>query len=315
MKKDFLSMADLSSLEVEELFKLTDRLKKSPYNHSLQDKVIVLFFEKPSTRTRISFEAGISHLGGKSIYVDATTTQMSRGETVEDTARTVGRFVDAIVARVYRHETLVRLAENSRVPVVNALSDLEHPCQALADLYTMRERVGDLSMVKVAFVGDGNNVCNSLMLGSAIAGNRFAAATPARYAPDMNVITQAKKSGGNRIELVTEPEEAVKDASFVYTDVFVSMGDEAERTQRLKAFLPKYQVNEVLMAKARNGAFFMHCLPAHRGEEVTAEVIDGPRSIVFDQAENRMHVQKALLTMLLGRQPSNLPNNHSGSKG
>jgi ornithine carbamoyltransferase len=299
LRKDFLSVGDITAQDLDEIFRITDKLKKNPYNKALENKVVVLLFEKPSTRTRLSFEAGVSHMGGKPIYVDATTTQMSRGETVEDTAKTVERFSDAIVARVYKHETLVGLAGHSRNPVVNALSNLEHPCQALADLYTIKERSRDLRNEKVAFIGDGNNVCNSLMLICALAGVEFAAATPVSHRPDANAVAAAKKMGGDRIQLVEEPAVAVRDASFVYTDVFVSMGDEAQRQERLRTFVPRYQVNEALMMKARDKALFMHCLPAHRGEEVTAEVMDGQRSIVFDQAENRMHVQKALLTLLL----------------
>jgi ornithine carbamoyltransferase len=301
MKKDFLSVGDLSKKEMEELFRIAKELKRKPYGTALKDKTIVLLFEKASTRTRLSFEAGIGHLGGKSIYVDASTSQLARGETVEDTGRVMERFVDGIVARVYKHETLVGLAKNSRIPVINALSDVEHPCQAIADLFTVLQKAGSFKDQKIAFIGDGDNVCNSLMLGCAILGVEFSAATPPGYKPNAEILAKAKKLAGNKIQVFDDPVKAVNDASFVYTDVFVSMGNEAEKEERLKIFVPKYQVTRGLMGHARKGALFMHCLPAHRGQEVAADVIDGKSSIVFDQAENRMHTQNALLKMLYSR--------------
>jgi len=301
MKKDFLSVCDLSKEEIEELFRITKGLKRRPYGTALRNKTLVLLFEKASTRTRLSFEAGIGHMGGRSIYVDASTSQLSRGETVEDTGRVMERFVDGIVARVYRHAMLVGLANSSHIPVINALSDLEHPCQALGDLFTILEKAGSLEGQKVAFVGDGDNVCNSLMLGCAIMGVEFAAATPPNYRLNSELFGKAKKLGRNKVQAFDDPKEAVDNASFVYTDVFVSMGNEAEKEERLGTFVPKYQVTEELMDHARRGAKFMHCLPAHRGQEVAAKVIDGRSSIVFDQAENRMHTQKALLKMLYSR--------------
>ena len=301
MKKDFLSVGDLNKKEIEHLFQVTKELKRKPYSTPLKNKTIVLLFEKASTRTRLSFEAGIGHLAGKAIYVDASTSQLARGETVEDTARVMERFVDGIVARVYKHEMLVGLARNSDIPVINALSDLEHPCQALADIFTVLEKAGTLKRQKVAFIGDGNNVCNSLMLCCAILGVEFAAATPLGYRPNAEILARAKKLAGEKIQIYDDPTKAVNDASFVYTDVFVSMGNEAEKAERLKTFVPKYQVTSELMGKARKGALFMHCLPAHRGQEVAADVIDGRSSIVFDQAENRMHTQNALLKMLYSR--------------
>ncbi|MDG6939843.1 MAG: ornithine carbamoyltransferase [Nitrososphaerota archaeon] len=295
MEKDFLSIADMTRHDMAEIFAIASRLRHYKYGRQLENKTIALLFEKPSTRTRLSFEAGIIHLGGSPIYMDASSTQISRGETVEDTARTMERFVDGVVARVFKHETLVGLAGRSRLPVINALSDLEHPCQVLADLFTIKEKKGDLERQKVAFVGDGNNVCNSLILGCAIAGAGISVAVPESHRPNDKVVSMAKKIAGDRVEVVTEPDEAVRDASVVYTDVFVSMGDEATRERRLQEFVPKYQVTERLMSMAKGDSIFMHCLPAHRGEEVQAEVIDGGRSVVFDQAENRLHVQKALL--------------------
>jgi len=301
LKKDFLSIGDLSRSELQQLFQLTKKLKSHPRSSALRDKAIVMLFEKASTRTRLSFEAGIYHLGGSVIYVDASTSQLARGETVEDTGRVMERFVDGIVARVYRHDTLVGLAKSTHVPVVNALSDLEHPCQALADLYTVLEKAGSFKGQKVAYVGDGDNVCNSLMLGCAILGVDFAAATPPKYRPSAVIFAKSRRLAGEKVQVFDDPVRAVNDASFVYTDVFVSMGNETEKEERLKAFVPKYQVTRELMSHAKKGALFMHCLPAHRGQEVAADVIDGKNSIVFDQAENRMHTQNALLTMLYSR--------------
>lgn len=300
MKKDLLSVSDLEKEEVLELWELARRLKREPVKDSLKGKVFALLFEKPSTRTRISFEAGITQLGGSSIYIDASTTQLSRGETIEDTARTMERYVDMVIARVYSHETLIRMAINMSKPVVNALSDIEHPCQALSDYFTMMEKFEKVEGVKVAYVGDGNNVCNSLLLAGAMMGAYVTIAGPKRYRPNQAIVDLAKKLGGERIRIIESPEEAVKDADVVYTDVFISMGEEREREERFKAFLPRYRVTKKLMELASDRAIFMHCLPAHRGEEVEDEVIDGPNSVVFDQAENRMHVQKALILKMMG---------------
>jgi ornithine carbamoyltransferase len=300
MKKDLLSVNDLEREEVLEIWELAKRLKKEPVKDLLKGKVFALLFEKPSTRTRISFEAGITQLGGSSIYIDATTTQLSRGETIEDTARTMERYVDMVIARVYSHETLIRMAINMNKPVINALSDVEHPCQALSDYFTIMEKFGKVEGVKVAYVGDGNNVCNSLLLAGAMMGAYVSVAGPRRYWPNTAIVDMAKKLGGDRIRVLESPEEAVKDADVVYTDVFISMGDEREREERFKAFLPRYRVTKGLMELASDRAIFMHCLPAHRGEEVEEEVIDGASSVVFDQAENRMHVQKALILKMMG---------------
>ncbi len=299
MKKDFLSAADVTREEVYDLFKLSRRLKEEPLGDQLKGKVFALLFEKPSTRTRMSFEAGIAHLGGSPIYVDASTTQLARGETIEDTARTLERYVDMVIARVYSHETLVKLAINMKKPVVNALSDVEHPCQALADYFTIWEKFGRVEGIKLAYVGDGNNVCHSLLLMGATLGVDIRVASPSKYMPSRAIVEMAEERLGRRILLTEEPEEAVRGADVVYTDVFVSMGSEREKEERLKTFIPKYQVNEELMGLASENAVFMHCLPAKRGQEVVDEVIDGPRSIVFDQAENRMHTQKALILKLL----------------
>lgn len=295
MEKDFLSMSDLTKHDVNEIFTIASRLKMNKYGRQLEDKVLALFFEKPSTRTRLSFEAGIRHLGGSTIYLDAVTTQISRGESLEDTARMFERFVDGLIARVYKHQTLETIAKYARIPVINALSDREHPCQVLSDLFTIKEKKGRLEDQKIAFIGDGNNVCNSLLLGCGIMGIPISVATPPEFRPSQKIIELLQPVLKDQLVVTSEPEQAVHDASVVYTDVFVSMGDEATKEKRLGAFLPKYQINQKLMSQARDGAIFMHCLPAHRGEEVQAEVIDGSQSVVFDQAENRMHVQKALL--------------------
>lgn len=300
MKKDFLSALDITRDEIYDLFKLAKKLKEKPLGQQLKGKVFALLFEKPSTRTRVSFEAGILHLGGSPIYIDATTTQLARGETIEDTARTLDRYVDMVIARVYKHETLVKLAINMGKPVINALSDIEHPCQALADYFTIWERFGRVEGIKLAYIGDGNNVCHSLLLMGATLGANLRVAAPPKYMPNSAIVELAEERLGRKILLTEDPKEAAKGADVIYTDVFVSMGMEKEKEERLKVFIPKYQVTEELMELASEKAIFMHCLPAHRGQEVVDEVIDGQRSVVFDQAENRMHTQKALILKLLG---------------
>ena len=298
---DFISITDFSIEEMEQVWSMTDKLKKNPYNNLLNGKNILLLFEKPSTRTRVSFEVGINQMGGHPIYMDASTSQLSRGESIEDTGHTLDRYVDMVVARVYRHEDLVKLALSMEKPVINALSDLEHPCQIMADFYTIREKLGSLKGRKIAFIGDGsNNVCTSLILGSALAGLKITVASPRGYEPRRAIIEMANELSPNTVNVVDDPGEAVRDADVVYTDVFVSMGQEREKEQRLSLFLPKYQVNEELMNKAPKDSLFMHCLPAHYGEEVTKEVLYGKHSIVFDQAENRLHVQKAIMLKLFG---------------
>ncbi|MGC8661399.1 MAG: ornithine carbamoyltransferase [Nitrososphaeria archaeon] len=299
---DYISVTDFSIEEMEEVWSMTDRLKANPLNNLLYGKNVLLLFEKPSTRTRVSFEVGINQLGGSPIYMDASTSQLSRGEPVEDTGHTLDRYVDMVVARVYRHEDLVKLALSMEKPVVNALSDLEHPCQIMADLYTIREKLGGVRGKRIAFIGDGsNNVCTSLILGSALAGARVTVASPPGYEPKKAVVGMANELSANSIKVTDDPAEAVSDADAIYTDVFTSMGQEKEKEQRLAAFLPKYQVNEQLMKGAPEGSLFMHCLPAHHGEEVTKEVLYGSHSVVFDQAENRLHVQKAIMLKLFNR--------------
>ncbi len=298
---DFISITDFSSEEMEQVWSMTDKLREKPFNDLLNGKNILLLFEKPSTRTRVSFEVGVNQLGGHPIYMDASTSQLSRGEPIEDTGHTLDRYVDMVVARVYRHEDLVKLALSMEKPVVNALSDLEHPCQIMADLYTIRGKLGGLRGRKIAFIGDGsNNVCTSLILGSALAGSKITVASPNGYEPKKAIIDMANELSSDSAKVVNDPAQAVSDADVIYTDVFTSMGQEKEREHRLSVFLPKYQVNEQLMNMAPKDSIFMHCLPAHHGEEVTREVLYGNHSVVFDQAENRLHVQKAIMLKLFG---------------
>jgi len=302
MKKDFLTLDDITKQEMFEVFELAEKLKKNPIKSYLKGKVFCLFFEKPSTRTRVSFESGIKQLDGDTVYLDKTTSQMSRGETVEDTSRVLERYVDGIIARVYSHKTLEIMSRSTDIPIINALSDLSHPCQILSDLFTIKEKFKSLKGLKLAYVGDGNNVCNSLLLGCAKVGMDISVACPKGFEPDklmLEIAGNYAKITKSKIVVGTEPRDLVKDSNVIYNDTFVSMGEEKETEKRLKIFLPKYQVNEKLLSLASSDVLYMHCLPAHRGQEVTSDVIDGPRSIVFDQAENRLHVQKALLAKMV----------------
>jgi len=302
--EDMCSVGDLSSAEVRAILKLGHEVKRNPreYRHALDAKQMVLMFEKASLRTRLSFETGINTMGGSAIFVDQTNSPLGEREAIADIARNVERWVDVIVLRTYAHDTITEMAANSRVPVINALSDFEHPCQALADFMTIEEHFGSAAGVNFTFVGDGNNVCHSLMLTGAQLGTNVTIATPRGYSPDIEIVTRAREiaqANNCEIRLLQDPQAAVEGADAVYTDVCVSMGFEHESTKREPIFRP-FQVNEALMRKAAPHAVFMHCLPARRNAEVTDEVLDGPQSIVFDQAENRMHCQKALLLLLLG---------------
>jgi ornithine carbamoyltransferase len=302
--EDMCSIADLSSAEVRAILKLGHEVKRNPlqYRHALDAKQMVLMFEKASLRTRLAFETGINTMGGNAIFVDQTNAPLGERESIADVARNVERWVDVIVLRTYAHDTITEMAANSRVPVINALSDFEHPCQALADFMTLEEHFGASAGLNFTYVGDGNNVCHSLMLTGAQLGVNVTVATPRGYSPDIEIATIAKEiaeKNGCELRLLQDPQAAVEGADAVYTDVCVSMGFEHESTKRAPIFRP-FQVNEALMAKASPHAVFMHCLPARRNEEVTDAVIDSSQSIVFDQAENRMHVQKALLLLLLG---------------
>lgn len=302
--KDFLSLADLDSAAVESLLDLAAAVKRQPleYRRSLDGKILALIFEKHSTRTRVSFEAAMLQLGGASLFLGSETLHLGRGESMADTARVLSRYVDAVVARVFSHADVVELAEYATIPVINGLSDRLHPCQALADLLTLRERFGRLAGLRLAYVGDGNNVCHELLLGGVKLGLRVSVAAPHGYWPEASVVAgavrEAQHAGRPIPEIGADPGVAVEGADAVYTDVWTSMGQEGEAEDRRKAFRD-FTVTIAMMERAQSDAVFMHCLPAHRGEEVLAEVIDGPRSVVFDQAENRLHAQKALLLRLL----------------
>jgi ornithine carbamoyltransferase len=302
--EDLCSIADLKSSEVRALMKLGHDVKLNPreYRDALDAKQMVLMFEKASLRTRLAFETGINTMGGNAIFVDQTSSPLGEREAIADVARNVERWVDVIVLRTYAHDTITEMAANSRVPVINALSDFEHPCQALADFMTLEEHFGSSAGLNFTYVGDGNNVCHSLMLTGAQLGANVTVATPRGYSPDIEIVTKAREiaeQNGCELKLTQDPQAAVENSHAVYTDVCVSMGMEHESTKRAPIFRP-FQVNETLMSKAREDAVFMHCLPARRNAEVTDAVLDGPQSIVFDQAENRMHAQKALLLLLLG---------------
>jgi ornithine carbamoyltransferase len=304
--RSILSIADLSSDEIERLLNRAALLKAEWHSGGnpplLAGKTLALIFEKPSLRTRVTFEAGMSQLGGHAIYLAGADIQLGVRESVPDIARNLSRWVEAISARTFAHSTVAQLAENASIPVINALSDLEHPCQALADLLTIREKKGRLEGLTLAYVGDGNNVCHSLLLASAKMGMNMAVAHPEGYAPDLGIVAAAEMAAareGARVTLTTDAREAVSQADVVYTDVWTSMGQESEKTAREAVFRP-YQVNAALLNAAKGDAIVLHCLPAHRGEEITADVLDGAQSVVLDEAENRLHAQKALLLELIG---------------
>jgi ornithine carbamoyltransferase len=301
--QDLIAERDLSRRDIELIFQLAERVKASPgsYVKALAGKQLALIFEKPSLRTRVTFEVGMTSLGGFAIYLDHTKPRLGEREAIKDVARNLERWVHGIVARTYSHASVEELAEHTSIPVVNALTDLLHPCQALADFFTLSEKFGRLKGLRLAYVGDGNNVCHSLMVTAAKLGASIHVATPPGFEPKAEVVEDAKtfaRKSGAKIHLFSDPVEAVAGAQAVYTDVWASMGQEYAAHLRAQVFAP-YRVTEELMEAAGPSAMFMHCLPAHRGQEVTDAVIDSPRSIVFDQAENRLHVQKALLLLLL----------------
>jgi len=300
-----LAVRDLSRESVLALFKETAELKamrrRALSAQRLSGKTLGLFFEKPSTRTRVSFEAGMNQLGGQSIFLSVADIQMRRGETVADTARVLSRYLDGLVIRCHEHRTVEEWARNATIPVINGLTDLHHPCQVLSDLFTIREKKRRWKGIKIAYVGDGNNVANSLIEGAAIMGLAISVACPQGYEPDASIVEWARERAERTdvvIEVVQDPYIAVKGADVLYTDVWTSMGRENEEAQRTEALRP-YQLNGRLVAAADPDAIVMHCLPAHRGQEITADVLDGPQSVVLDQAENRLHVQKAILIKLL----------------
>ena len=305
-KKDILSISDLSTKEINTILMLASKLKREQKRGKarplLHGKMLGMIFQKPSTRTRVSFEVGMFQLGGDAVYLGANDIQLSRGETIEDTAKTLSLYLDCIMARVYNHIDVQRLAGYASVPVINGLSDLFHPCQVLADLMTIQEQKKKLKGLQLAWLGDGDNVCNDLMLGCAKTGINMTAACPKGYEPSKDIVALAKAEGkktGVDIAITEDATSAVKDADVIATDTFISIGKEDERMTRESIFLPKYQVNIDTMKLAKSDVIFMHCLPAKRGMEVTGEVIDGKQSVVWQEAENRLHTQKALLCLLM----------------
>src|SRR5246500_5060132 len=301
---DLVSTRDLGPQGVQAVLHLAELMKSRPsvFQRSLAGKQMVMFFEKPSLRTRLTFEAGMTSLGGSAIFVDQSKNKLDEREKLSDIAHNLERWVDVIVLRTFAQETIMGMARHASIPVINALSDLEHPCQALADYFTLVERFGDLKDITLAYVGDGNNVAHSLLLTCACAGSSIRIATPKVYACNAQIVADARKIAkqtGARMEFLTDPHAAVAGVDAVYTDAWASMGQEQQVAERAQIF-PPYQVNRALMAEAAPHAVFMHCLPAHRGEEVTDEIMDSEQSVIFEQAENRMHVQKAILYLLLG---------------
>jgi len=303
-KRDLISILDVKD-DLVGLLELAASIKNrtkagEPYE-PLRGKSLAMIFEKASTRTRVSFEVGMTQLGGHALFLSPSDLQLGRGETIADTARVLSRYVDGIMYRAFRRENVLELARNASVPVINGLDDKEHPCQVIADLFTILEHRRSFKGAKLAYVGDGNNVCNSLLIGAAIVGMDVTAACPSGYEPDAELLVTARRIGkesGSKIHVVADPVAAVQRADVVYTDVWVSMGQEKEKELREKVFRP-YQVNSTLLDHAKKDAVVMHCLPAHRGLEITDDVMDGPQSIVLDQAENRLHAQKAILSRLL----------------
>jgi ornithine carbamoyltransferase len=304
MKKDFVSIADFSREELENIFEITKDLKKKTKNgqsqHLCSGKTMAMIFAKPSARTRISFETGIYQLGGYALYLAPGDIGIGKREAVKDIARVISRYNDIIMARLFDHAHILELAEYASVPVINGLTDYNHPCQIMADIYTVSEHKGTFEDLKIVYVGDGNNVANSWINLAAKFSMNLVICSPSGYEPDIQTLKYARTCGVSKIEVVKDPLVAVKDADVVYTDVWASMGQEKEAEARKEAF-KGYQVNSDLMKNAKPDASVMHCLPAHRGDEITDDVIDGPQSIVFDEAENRMHVQKAIIAYLLGK--------------
>jgi ornithine carbamoyltransferase len=303
--KSLASLYDLTREEIEQIFKTSELLKlqslRGQDHPLLKGKTLAMIFEKPSTRTRVSFEVGMWQLGGYALYLSSNDLQLGRGETIGDTAQVLSRYVQGIMARVFAHQTILDLVKYSRVPVINGLSDFSHPCQGLADLFTVYEKKGRLEGLRMAYVGDGNNVAHSLLYGCSKMGMTIVLGCPKGYEPDPKVVAQAKeeaKRTGGEVKVVQDPREAVKGADVVYTDVWASMGKEKEREERIKVLKP-YQVNPQLVKEAKENYIFMHCLPAHRGEEVVNEVADSKNSVIFDQAENRMHTQKAVMALTM----------------
>lgn len=296
--KDLLTLAELTPKEFAGLIDYSIKLKKELKSENkplLKNKTLTMIFQKPSTRTRVSFEVAMYQLGGHAVNLSSNEMQLSRGESIEDTAKTLSRYTNCIMARVYDHSLLEKLSQSSSIPVINGLSDSFHPCQILADFMTIKEKKGSLKGLKIAWIGDGNNVCNSMIYGCALSGVSISVATPKGFEPDAKVVAESKKS--TSMELTTDPLIAIKNADVVITDTFTSI--HTNDPKRIKKFLPQFQVNEKLMNHAKKNAIFMHCLPAKRDHEVTSSVIDGPQSVVWDEAENRLHTQKALLASII----------------
>ena len=309
MDKDFLSIHDLTPYQFSQIMDRAREIKEKPhrFRDKLKNKILAMIFEKPSLRTRMTFEAGMLQLGGEAIYLAPADIRMGTRETPHDVGKNLERWVDAVMIRTFAHQIAVNLAQSCGIPVINALTDLLHPCQSMADFFTLKEKKGDLAHLKLAYVGDGSNVCHSLLFAAAKTGTKISIATPAGYEPDPDVINKAVQDGKEtefEVFITTDPNEAVHNADAVYTDVWASMGQEAEKAKRAEIFSP-FQVNRELMALAKQSAVFMHCLPAHRGEEVTDDIIDSAQSVVFDQAENRLHVQKAIMLLLIEQKGKN----------
>lgn len=304
MIKHFISIADYSKQEIEEIFSLTkdlkEKTKKGEEHHLCKGLTMSMIFAKPSARTRISFETGMYQLGGYALYLSPNDIGIGKRESVSDISRVISRYNDIIMARLFDHKHIVELAEFASVPVINGLTDYNHPCQIMADMYTILERRGHLDDLKITYIGDGNNVANSWINLASILPFNLTICSPSGYEPDNDILVHAKEKNISNVQVLLNPEEAVKDADIVYTDVWASMGQESETKERHDIF-KNYQVNQQLMSLAKVDAKVMHCLPAHRGDEITDEVIDGPQSIVFDESENRMHVQKAIIVKLLGK--------------
>jgi ornithine carbamoyltransferase len=302
--RDFISIADYSKAEIEEIFKLCRKLKektkKGIRHHLCAGKTMAMIFAKPSARTRISFETGMYQLGGYALYLSPGDIGIGKREAVKDIARVISRYNDIIMARLFEHAHILELAEYSTVPVINGLTDYNHPCQIMADIYTVLEHRGRLSDLKITYIGDGNNVANSWINLAARIPMHLVICTPTGYEPDQKTVAFARAQGISTVEILQDPYQAVKDTDVIYTDVWASMGREDEAEARRKIFKP-YQINKPLVQHAKSSALIMHCLPAHRGEEITDDVVDGPNSIVFDEAENRLHIQKAIIVTLLNR--------------
>ena len=303
--KDLISIHDLTLEEVNQIFEVSKTLKQKQLtgesHRVLEGKTLGMIFTKPSTRTRISFETGIYQLGGIGMYFGPNDLQLGRSESISDTAKVLSRYLDGIMIRTFAHQDVIDLAEGASIPVINGLTDLLHPCQVLADLFTILEKKGKLKGLKLAYIGDGNNMAHSLLNGCSKVGMHISIASPSGYKPNADIVNNAKKNAkymGSKVEILDDPVKAVKNADIVYTDVWASMGQESEAAERRKKFM-RYQVNPKLVKNAKDDYLFMHCLPAHRGDEVVNEVADSPNSVIFDEAENRLHVQKAIMALVM----------------